>query len=43
MHVAPAIPEFLSRFPGIVFNVLLTRNVDTFQEGRDLAICFGRL
>ena len=43
MHVAPAIPEFLSRFPGIVFDVLLTRNVDTFQEGRDLAICFGRL
>jgi len=42
MHVAPAVPEFLSRFPGLAIDISLSpRHVDPVQEGLDLAIRIG--
>jgi DNA-binding transcriptional LysR family regulator len=44
MHVAPAIPEFLARFPDLAIDISLTpRHVDLVQEGLDLAIRIGTL
>lgn len=44
MHVAPAIPEFLARFPGLAIDISLSpRHVDLVQEGLDLAIRIGTL
>ena len=44
MHVAPAIPEFLARFPGLAIDMSLSpRHVDLVQEGLDLAIRIGTL
>jgi DNA-binding transcriptional LysR family regulator len=44
MHVAPAIPEFLARFPGLAIDISLSpKYVDLVQEGLDLAIRIGTL
>jgi DNA-binding transcriptional LysR family regulator len=44
MHVAPAIPGFLGRFPGLAIDISLSpRHVDLVQEGLDLAIRIGTL
>jgi DNA-binding transcriptional LysR family regulator len=44
MHVAPAIPEFLARFPDLAIDISLSpRHVDLVQEGLDLAIRIGTL
>jgi DNA-binding transcriptional LysR family regulator len=44
MHVAPAITEFLARFPGLAIDISLSpRHVDLVQEGLDLAIRIGTL
>jgi DNA-binding transcriptional LysR family regulator len=44
MHVAPAIPEFLARFPELGIDISLSpRHVDLVQEGLDLAIRIGTL
>ncbi|TYO66049.1 LysR family transcriptional regulator [Bradyrhizobium hipponense] len=44
MHVAPAIPEFLARFPELAIDISLSpRHVDLVQEGHDLAIRIGTL
>jgi DNA-binding transcriptional LysR family regulator len=44
MHVAPAIPEFLARFPDLGIDISLSpRHVDLVQEGLDLAIRIGTL
>jgi DNA-binding transcriptional LysR family regulator len=44
MHVAPAIPGFLARFPGLAIDISLSpRHVDLVQEGLDLAIRIGTL
>lgn len=44
MHVAPAITEFLARFPDLAIDISLSpRHVDLVQEGLDLAIRIGTL
>jgi DNA-binding transcriptional LysR family regulator len=44
MHVAPAIPDFLARFPDLAIDISLSpRHVDLVQEGLDLAIRIGTL
>jgi DNA-binding transcriptional LysR family regulator len=44
MHVAPAIAEFLARFPGLTIDISLSpTHVDLVQEGLDLAIRIGTL
>jgi DNA-binding transcriptional LysR family regulator len=43
-HVAPAIADFLARFPQAKFDVALSdRTVDLIEEGYDLAIRIGNL
>jgi DNA-binding transcriptional LysR family regulator len=44
MHVAPAIREFLARFPDLAIDIATSpRHVDLVQEGLDLAIRIGTL
>jgi len=44
LHVAPAIPEFLARYPGVQVDLTLTDNfVDLVAEGADVAVRVGEL
>jgi DNA-binding transcriptional LysR family regulator len=44
LHIAPALPEFLARFPGITLELRLDdRIVDVVEEGFDLAIRISTL
>lgn len=44
LHIAPALPEFLRRYPEITVDLTLTDNyVDLVEEGADLAIRIGEL
>jgi DNA-binding transcriptional LysR family regulator len=44
MHVAPAIPDFLERYPGLAIDISLSeRHVNLVDEGLDLAIRIGVL
>lgn len=44
MHVAPAIPEFLERYPGLAIDISLSaQHVNLVDEGLDLAIRIGVL
>ncbi|MCW5731549.1 MAG: LysR family transcriptional regulator, partial [Alphaproteobacteria bacterium] len=44
LHLAPAIPDFLARYPGLRVDMdLADRYVDLVAEGFDLAIRIGRL
>ena len=44
LHIAPALPEFLRRYPDVRFDLTVTnRIVDLIEEGADLAIRVGHL
>jgi DNA-binding transcriptional LysR family regulator len=44
MHVAPAVPEFLARYPGLAVDLSLSAaHVNLVEEGLDLAIRIGIL
>lgn len=44
LHLAPAVPDFLARFPEVVLDMTLNdRYVDLVDEGFDLAVRIGRL
>lgn len=44
MHVAPAVPEFLKRYPELTVDISLSaKHVDLIEEGIDLAIRIGVL
>jgi DNA-binding transcriptional LysR family regulator len=44
MHVAPAIPDFLKRYPDLSIDIALSaKHVDLVDEGLDLAIRIGAL
>lgn len=44
LHVVPAIPSFLERYPGLQIDLTLTDNfVDLVEEGADVAIRVGQL
>jgi DNA-binding transcriptional LysR family regulator len=44
LHVAPALPDFLARYPDLGLEMQLNdRTVDLVEEGYDLAIRIGRL
>ena len=44
MHVAPAVPDFLKRYPGLSVDITLSsKHVNLVEEGLDLAIRIGVL
>jgi len=44
LHLAPALPDFLARFPEVELDLILNdRYVDVVDEGFDLAVRIGRL
>ena len=44
LHVAPLVPRFLKRYPGINVDLMMDdRQVDLVKEGIDVAICTGQL
>ena len=44
LHITPHLPEFLSRYPDIEFDMQLTDNfVDIIREGFDIAVRIGEL
>ena len=44
LHLAPAVPDFLARFPEVEIDLIMNdRYVDLIDEGVDLAVRLGRL